>query len=604
MSRPKTTAGPFSLIVFSAGVGLLICAGVNALSRGTESPSLLLYWLGILIIALPIFYRLTSQAASPGERLALVCLLGLSLYAVKVIRDAPLFTFSDELAHAYNAQRIVDTNHLFHHNPALNVTPYYPGLEGAASALRALTGISLYWAGVILIGAARLSLVIGLFLLFRRIGGSARTAGLAVAIYAGNFNFLYWGAQFSYESLALPLLVVVMMALAEREAAPRELARNWVLPIVLGIAAIVVTHHVTSYALIAVLLALTVAYLLVKRAWAPPNPWPFALVAILLTAGWLLVVASSTVGYLSPVIGDAINATLDTALGEAPPRTLFQSPANATPSPETIGETPTLARGVGLFAIALLAAGMAFGLRRVWRRHRRQPFALLFTLAAFGFFGTLLLRLAPAAWETGNRASEFLFIGLAFVVALAGLDRWRPVRHPWLGRAAATSCLGVILIGGAIAGWPWNAQLASPLRISAEGRTIVSPPLGLAEWARENVPNGRFAANVADGRLLMSPGGRWAVAGENPDIEDIIEEPDLEGWELPLLRRHNLRYVVADRRVLGRDGIRGYFFSRAETAPQERLLPRSAVTKFAHIPGVARIYANGDIAVYDLEHVR
>ena len=30
-------------------------------------------------------------------------------------------------------------------------------------------------------------------------------AGLGVAIYTGNFNFLFWGAQFSYESLALPL---------------------------------------------------------------------------------------------------------------------------------------------------------------------------------------------------------------------------------------------------------------------------------------------------------------------------------------------------------------------------------------------------------------
>ncbi len=102
----------------------------------------------------------------------------------------------------------------------------------------------------------------------------------------------------------------------------------------------------------------------------------------------------------------------------------------------------------------------------------------------------------------------------------------------------------------------------------------------------------------------MDPSEKWAVSGEFPDIKDIIEAPTLEGWELPLLRRHNLRYVVADRREIGNDGLRGYFFSREETAPMERLLPREAVTKFARIPGASRVYANGDIAVYDLAGTR
>src|SRR4051794_39373005 len=170
--RPWAGVGHLPPIVLAAGAGLLVCAVANALARATLAPSPLIFWAGILILALPIFYRLTSREASPGERLALVCLLGLSLYAVKVVRDAPLFTFSDELVHAFNASQIVEHNHLFHFNPILPVTPNYPGLEGATSALMTLTGMSPYGAGIVIVGAARLALVAAMFFLFSRVSGS------------------------------------------------------------------------------------------------------------------------------------------------------------------------------------------------------------------------------------------------------------------------------------------------------------------------------------------------------------------------------------------------------------------------------------------------
>ena len=507
--HPWSELGHLAPIVLSTGLGLLLCAVANALSRATLEPAMPVYWIGILVLALPIFYRLTAAEASARERLALVCLLGLSLYCVKVFRDAPLFTFSDELVHAFNANQIVDHHHLFRDNPILPATRYYPGLEGAASALMKLTGLSVYAAGVLLIGVARLVLVASLFLLFQRVSGSARAAGLGVAIYAGNFNFLYWGAQFSYESLALPLLLLAMMALAEREVAPKQALRAWGAPVALAMMAIVVTHHLTSYATAALLVGLSLAYWYAHRRWSPPNPWPFAIFGILLAVIWLFVVASSTVGYLSPVLGDAFNAIGSTIGGEDQPRGLFQA-GNTSVAPTPIG-----ARAVALLAVALLLAGLPVGLRELWRRHRREPFALLFGLAAVAFFATLALRLAPAAWETANRASEFLFIGLAFVLAAAcveALRRWPRDRHI---RPLIAAGIGLVLVGGAISGWPWDSQLARPLRVSTAGATISSPPLALAEWAEE-LPAGRFAASTADGGLLLVPGGKMALAGSSP----------------------------------------------------------------------------------------
>jgi len=591
MARLIQKTGHLAPIALCAGLGLLLCSYANALSRQLLDPSPMLLWAGMLLIALPIFYRLTSRDASPGERLALVCLLGLALYGVKLMRDAPIFIFSDEPVHAFNANQIAAHSHLFRYNPILPVTPSYPGLEGATSALMTITGLSSYWSGAVVVAVARLSLMAGLFLLFSRISGSARTAGLATAIYTANFNFLYWGTQFSYESLSLPIFVVVLMAIAERSATPREWARDWIAPIVLGISAIVVTHHLTSYALAAFIAGLALAYWLVRRDWKWPNPWRYAVVTVALASAWLVLVASSTFAYLSPVLGGAFEAIFNTASGEAPPRGLFEGRGPSAPT------TPALARAVALLAILMLLAALPFGLRNVWRRHRHKPFALVFSVAAIGFFSTLALRLAPAAWETGNRAGEFLFIGLAFVLALAGLQDWAPWKRPWIGRAALTVSLGIVLVGDAIAGWPWDLQLASPVRASADGGTISSPPLAVAEWARDRTDeDSRFAAGTADARMLLSPGGRIALAGKHPDIEDLLLEPAISTWEIPLLRKNHVRYILTDSRDVARDSTRGYAFS----TPDEVIIPKSAIVKFREIPGATRIYSSGEISVYDL----
>ncbi len=591
--RAAIGIGWLPALVLSAAVGVLLCAVTDALSRQTLAPSPLLYWLGILVLAVPIFYRLTSREASARERLALVCVLGLSLYLVKVMRDAPIFTFSDELVHAFNVHQIAVHGHLFHPNPILEVTRYYPGLEGAVSSLVSLTGLSAFPCGVVLIGVARLVLIASLFLLFQRVGGSARLAGLGVAIYAGNYNFLFWGAQFSYESLALPLLVMVLMALAEREAAPRAALRAWSVPVLLGMMAIVITHHLTSYALVVVLVALALAGRWVRATWRPPNPWRLAVIGALLALAWLLVVASATVGYLSPVLTNAIKAIAHTIAGEEPPRSLFHGSGTIEAA------TPLAGRGIALLAVVLLAVGLPFGLREIRRRYMARPFALLFALAAVGFFGTLALRLTPPAWETGNRLSEFLFIGLAFLLACAAVAAGRRWPRSALRRPLLTAGLALILVGGALAGWPWDSQLAQPLRATAEGRTIVSPPMGLAEWARDSAPPSRFAASVADAGLLLTPGERFAFAGSSPDVEDLLEEEHLNGWELPLLARNHMRYVVVDRRPSSGDSLRGYYFADRGTRLAE-LGARNKVTKFNRIPGVARVYTNGTITVFDL----
>jgi len=582
------------VIALLAAIGLFLCSLANALSRATLAPSPLIYWLGVLVIALPIFFRLSSTEPSRRERLGLVLLLGLALYCVKVVHDGIFFTLSDEYVHAFNVHNIEQYNHLYHFNPGIRTTPYYPGLEGATSALTMLTGTSIYVSGTILVGAARLVFVAALFFLFARLSGSARGAGLGVAVYAGTTNFLFWGAQFSYESLSLPLVVVVLMAFVEREEAPAEARGAWAVPMVLGILAITITHHLSSYALAAILVALAVLYRVMKVE--KPNPWPFALLAVAAAVGWLLIAARSTTGYLFPVLEEAVKAIWKTAAGESAPRTLFHQ---ASSSAETVASTPLAARAVALLAVAVLAAGAFFGLRELWRRKRREPLVLVFCAGAVAFFAALTLRFAPAAWETGNRAGSYFFIGLAFVCIYGAAELLRRGSKPMRQRLLLSGALGIVLVGGAISGWPWDIQLARPLQASADGRDIDSEPLALAEFARERLDGSRFAAPGSDARLLLTPGNQIVYAGQGPDIEDIVDGTELESWQLPLLRENHLPFVVADRRLISEDTLRGEFFAVKDQYGTALREP-AVIHKFARIPA-GRVWHSGRIVLLNLK---
>ncbi len=580
-----------ALVVCLSAIGCLLCVVANALSRATESQSSLLFWAGVLLIVLPTIYRLSAAEASNRERLFLVCLLGMALYAVKLARDPFMFTYPDELVHAYNALNIVRSGELFDANPILAATPSYPGLEGATAALMSTGGWSVFSAGVVIVAMARLLAMVALFFLFLALSHSPRTAGLGAAVYAANANFLYFNAQYSYESLALPLLVGVLTAVAFWR---RTKSRSWAAVIVLGTGAVVVTHHLTSYALAAALTALSLLQFALRRRSPAPNPWPFALVAVACAAAWLVSVGSEVVDYLRPVFERAAEGVQATIEGDTAPRQLFE----ARPGPGAEAPAPPGERIASVTSVPLLGLLVLGGLYQLRRQKDLRPFAVLLSLAALAYFGTLALRLTPEAWEVGNRASAFLFVGVGFVVGCSGVERWAPRRLPVAGRALITACLGFAVIGGAVAGWPAATRLSQPLVVKAEGRRIESEPLAMARWLSDMLPGQRFAATVGDARLALVHGRVTVFAGANPDVQDMLFATKLDPWMRKLLRDHDIRYVITDRRFRAtQPGLAPHFVVRP--ASDEIVLLYESLTKFEK-GGGARVFDSGNIAIFDM----
>lgn len=585
-AAPGTSRLPWLLLGAAAGIAAI--AGADALSRTGSSGGGVAFWLGLVLIVFPAALRLTGADAGSGERAATVVLVGLSLYAVKVLRDPFAFTFGDELAHLHNLQQITATGRLFGSNPILPVTPRYPGLESVAAGLSRTGAASGFAAGLVLIAAARTAFVLSIYLVYERLTGSARLAGLGALLCAAAPTFLFFSAQFSYESLAVPLAGVALLGLVRRQSATDAVERRrWSAVTILAAAAVVPTHHITAYALTALLLAVCVAQSILTRP--RDAPWVVAGVVAALTLAWLILVASRTVGYLSPVLTDAVDNIADTVRRESGTRTLFRSTGG-------VEQTPWGERVVALGAVALLALAIVTGLATRWRTWRRRPLLLILGLAALAYLATLPLRVVPAAWETASRSGSFLFVGVGLTAA-AGLSWWlgrgddTPAR-----RALAAAAVTLLIAGGVIAGWPSSIRLAQPFRVSVAGTTLEPPAVAAARWSRERLgPGRRVGAQDADARILLVDGRQTAYQGVHPDIRGMLDAESLEPWQRRLLRENRLGILVTDRRTISADNIAGYAFDRG----RPELAPAATSAKF-DLPTVDRLYDAGDLVIFDV----
>lgn len=587
--RPR---GALHWIVLSASGGVAAAAAANALSRSGHGGGSVLFWLATLLILVPALLRMVGTQASSGERAATVVAVGLALYAMKFLRDPFSFTYADEFVHFQNLLAILSTGHLFSSNTILPITARYPGVESVAAAIARGGGVSPFAAGVAVIAAARAMLMLALYLFFERVSGSPRVAGLGALVYTATPTFLFFSAEFSYESLALPLATVAILAMIRWGQAPDRIeGRRWASVAGVLAAAVVVTHHITSYALVAFVVAVClVHWRLYGRRGAP---WGMAAGIAALALGWLAFAAGGTIGYLSPVLTTAVNKLVETLSGQASTRVLFANQGG-------IEYTPADERVVAYIGIVLLAVAICAGVRIVWRQPRRNPMLMLLVIAAVAYIATLPLRLVSAAWETASRAGDFLFIGVALTVALAIV--WlldHDVRGRRLRPRVAVAIVMVVFASGVIAGWPASLRLSRPLRVEADGHTIEPPGYLAARWSGALLGSSqRVAAEDSDARLFTVVGHQAAFTGNSPDVDDMLTALTLAPWQRAILRDNRITLVETDLRTVSTDVIAGYFFDVGKPA----LAPVASSDKF-NLADVDRLYDGGNIVIYGVRRL-
>ena len=597
---------PVSVVALSAAIGVLVVAAAYTAGRlghaGASWPNRA-YWVGQLLILTPVAARMLSRRSLAGsETVTLVVILTVAEYLVKVCFSPAAFTYADELMHWRTATDMVQTGRLFTPNNLLPISPYYPGLEEATSALASATGLSVFVSGLIVAGTAHLLFVCTLFVLFRYVGGSHRVAGVALLLYSSESLFQSFDSMFVYQTLALPFFGLTVLA-AARLAAPQAAGRRagWFTVAVVSACATVVTHHVTSYLLVATLELITLGALLTRdrrlAAWASV----LALVSAVAFGAWIVFVAPSTVSYLEPVIQGALQGF----------RALLAGGHRPAPSPVSAANGPLENQALAVTAVAIMSVLVPVGWWQAWRRYRRQPWVVAFAIGTVGWYVIVAVRLFVAnGSELAGRASTFVFLPAGFIAALAVIrltdNRLRLLviragmrRAPLVIATAVVAALALVL-NGLVNGWPpyWE-RLPGPYQVAGAERSVGPEQIASADWALTVLgPGQRFATDEGDLPVLGSYGDQNTVGDDGP----LYTSPALTSAATQLVQAQSIGFVLVDLRLSEMLPASGQYFPvDPNVGTYKHPLPRADLAKFNHVPGAARIYDSGNIVIYDLK---
>lgn len=602
--RRQWALGAMPLFALLAAAGLLLVAlGDNAAREG-HGGAQALFWAGLAVIYAPIAFRLLGSGPGRAERIGLVLTLALSLYVVKVLRSPAEFVRFDELGWWRATNESILSGHLFEANPLNPATAGFPALSGLTAALAQVSGLSIFHAGVVVIGLARGVLVLALFLLLERITGSARGAGVGIVVYACNPSFLYFDAQFGYESLALGVAAAFLLASLRWSRVERATLK----PELVGIAGLVVllacglavTHHMTSLATIGFLaLWLLLRWLRLRRGEREEGEsmgplLPALAIAVAFALWFAFVAGGETIHELGGVFSRAFHSIVDLVSGSSGSKKLFSGASESQ---------PLAARALAAASVIPILVLIVAGLVSLWRRRVRDSLWLALAVVAVFYPVTLGLRLTQAGSETSQRASEFVFLGVSFLAAV--LIARRRERGRWLLGRTALSAVALLTFAGAfLLGELQTTRLPGPYLVGAEDRSVTPQGLAVADFTAAHLPpRSRVLTDRTTATLVGSYGGMDPIFGRYDGISlpRVLFAPHFEHADERVIHGQSLSFVIVDRRLSREPPLIGYYVESDETGAfvRKNAVGPRVLEKLRSVPGVSKIYSNGEIVVYD-----
>jgi hypothetical protein len=567
-----------------------------ALHTGSTDRVHALFWLCTLLALVAILLLVRSRFRD-REAALLTVLIGALFYLPKFFRSPHYFDYHDELAHWYATSQLLAGHGAFVANPDIPIVQYYPGLHVLTATLASTTGLSVFAAGNIVSAWAHAVTCLAVYCICRHFTRRPEMALIATVMFAANPAFFYFDAQFAYETLGIAFYSVILLACI-RIATPSE-CLSWAEVGLVGflIAALVITHHMTSYLLAGTLVALAVAYAILCRRGriSRTTLWKLAALAsfaVLSSLTWLLAVARGTLAYIrGPIAADltAFRSYLVAGAQPNPPRPLFAG--GSLPIYEVYLSYASIIVLFGLYIWALV------GLRKL----RRDPRQWVLLLLGSMYFASL-----PVVFvftdQTAKRPWAFAFIGLSVAFSPA-LYRLLANRH-WLGWFAGLTLVTVAYVGGVVTLSGYDIRFPGAYSAASDALSTTPDLVAAAIWIDQNYGNGNpIIGDETDANVMGSYGRQdprtYQTLGYEP--WKVVFPSSLNPSVYAELRSDDARFIVIDRRIAtGPANQVDYYFSSTEPDAGTGIRPfnESSLNKFQFGP-FNEIYNNGNIVIWE-----
>jgi hypothetical protein len=595
---PQRGLGRVPELALGMACATIIVAVAFAGARSSKSWATDLFWVGqIALYAIPAAFLLLRRSILKAEAFGIAVLMPVATFLILAYYSPDQFRFLDEFQHAQTAQAILATHHLFHVNTSLPVSAQYPGLEIITSAVVAITHLSITTSGMIVTGIAHVLVGVCLYFLVLEVAGRPRIAAFAAVIYATGPHYQFFDSYFIYQSIAIPFLLLSLLAVVKMVKSKGGVATAWGAVAIATGAVTVVSHHITSYALVAVLFLFVVVQPFLPR---PARSWRVLVVFLAVAAmvvGWDLGVATATLAYIKPII--------DSLLGRHGilPNSHKQGVSGTLPLADTVWEYAST---------LLLVVLVPLGAWQAWKARARESNAVSLGLAlgALSIFIVLVVRVASGdGSELAGRAMSFALIPISIVCAVVIIDRARRKpgrpkhgvrRFQNFGMAViGTSVLVVLAVGGIAGGWPsYYARLPGPYLVSAYERSVDQHNLDAAAWAAEKLPRGGGVASDDFTESMFSSLGNQAY---QRNLAGLFLTTSYTAADRSLVKNRRITYVVADKRITEQLPAAGFYFSPdPHQGNYKKPLARASLDKFNSVPGASRVFDDGTIVIYDV----
>ena len=586
------------VVCATTGLGLL-GEGV-AMAVAPRHPALgqVLFFVAI-VVPFTIFLTVLMVPRLGSLRESTVAILGLYPAMVYHMSSPLVLAGYDEHQHMQSLVNLLRGSGLFSPNPGLPVSPYYPALELFTGVGIRLTGLPVVLAISLVVLLCRLLLVLIIYNSALLVSPSRRGASLVVAFYAVSSHFYSFDAGFAYETLALTLGLGGIFLLRRAQLAGDAAGRRLFFIASLVLIATVVTHHATSW----MVLAFLIAWAAVSRKGERKLLTRAAVVMGVAVAIWTAVLGTRLVGYLAPIVSTALQSAQAFLAGTSGHHIFGAN--GGTPPPADWERAVLVVYTLSCTLAALVCAWIM--LSRAF--HNRDRMLGLLGALNLAFPLTAAAHFDPSVGELGNRAASFLFLPLALSCSLIIQRHPRVTRRP-VGMhnpfrpavlIALISGTAIIYLGGTLLGSnPDYSRLPGPYLPSAESRTQDPETLAAVGWAGRHLLTGGTVVADRVPAVILGSEQLWPVTNPRQGFvpAQLYFSTVWGPLQTAIVKGLHIDYLYVDTRLADSLPYVGYYFSRGETAKPTRITVAD-VAKFANVPGLKAVYHHGPVTIYD-----